>query len=444
METAAQKLAILVRDLQKTRVETERRPHTGSYLGIGATIRVPDGQGTRFVSVYGNDIPGGLLLMFFENGTPISNAWSTYLLGPSDTITKHVTYNHADPLGLLQKSQEFRRQGITLPRHTTTRTVTRNEIVFLDDTLRHAICQAATFQSTEGQSSITIQPQQGIRLPVRHFNKRLPDHSNALRLWLEYRNPTLPPESQHLISGLPYSLHRIKGDEYEGGVALSVAGALSDLANPFHHPDGPLVRMHSACSFSEKGRIKGYTDRLEYDSAYCKTLSSTERPYISFVESPSQTCDCRQQMIESQRLIAAQGGIFADFYEQEGRGYGLLNKEEFFYRLFEEEGINTADICEKYQINPDIRTYDSFVAWLKSANIHKVRLIGNNPRKRQALEDAGITVTPIGLWLPTKDNIEYLRTKRDKLAHDIPQDAELQKYMIDPISPFLPHIPLTT
>lgn len=434
METAAQKLTLLSRDIRKARIEIEQRPDAGHFLGVGATIRIPTATNTRFVSIYGSDVPQGLKLTFFENNRPLPLGELLYRPHSNGAVSKHGTAPPSLPISLFQQSREFSRPSLRIDDQTSHGKVSRNEIVYLDDALRHAISQAATYHPTG--LSAKILAHKDIRLPIREFNKRLPDHSNALRMWLKYRDLALPPETQRLASGLHYSLEHIKGTEYEGSVALSIAGSLQEFTDSTRHPDGPLIRMHSACSFSERGRKKSYVDNLEHDTAYCQTLNPIERPYVSFVETPNEECDCRLQMEESQRLIALHGGIFADFYEQEGRGYGLLNKEEFFYRLFEEEGLNTAEICTKYNINPDIRAYSAFVSWLLAKGIRRVRLLGNNPRKRQALERAGITVTPIGLWLPTEQNIEYLRTKRDLFAHDIPLDPELNTYMSDPLMPF--------
>ena len=48
-----------------------------------------------------------------------------------------------------------------------------------------------------------------------------------------------------------------------------------------------------------------------------------------------------------------------------------------------------------------------------------MRLLTNNPAKRAGLEGYGLSIierVPIEAT-PTKENIEYLRTKREKLGH---------------------------
>ncbi|KRO99735.1 MAG: hypothetical protein ABS14_03750 [SAR86 cluster bacterium BACL1 MAG-120813-bin36] len=56
---------------------------------------------------------------------------------------------------------------------------------------------------------------------------------------------------------------------------------------------------------------------------------------------------------------------------------------------------------------------------LKHFNISAVNLLTNNPKKVQALEDAGINVANrMSLHVGENDsNKDYLETKRDKLGH---------------------------
>ena len=51
-----------------------------------------------------------------------------------------------------------------------------------------------------------------------------------------------------------------------------------------------------------------------------------------------------------------------------------------------------------------------------------MRLITNNPAKRLGIEDQGLTVVeqvPLEVHM-TPENIGYLRTKRDRMGHDLP------------------------
>ena len=51
-----------------------------------------------------------------------------------------------------------------------------------------------------------------------------------------------------------------------------------------------------------------------------------------------------------------------------------------------------------------------------------IRLLTNNPDKTTSLESYGVTVAetvPLAIH-PTEDNIGYLRTKRDRMGHLLP------------------------
>ena len=51
-----------------------------------------------------------------------------------------------------------------------------------------------------------------------------------------------------------------------------------------------------------------------------------------------------------------------------------------------------------------------------------MRLLTNNPAKRAGLEGYGLTVVeqvPLEVHL-TPENLRYLRTKRDRMGHDLP------------------------
>jgi 3,4-dihydroxy 2-butanone 4-phosphate synthase/GTP cyclohydrolase II len=59
---------------------------------------------------------------------------------------------------------------------------------------------------------------------------------------------------------------------------------------------------------------------------------------------------------------------------------------------------------------------------LRDLGVTRVRLLTNNPEKAEALADFGITVdarVPLTPH-PNPHNLRYLRTKRDRMGHQIP------------------------
>jgi 3,4-dihydroxy 2-butanone 4-phosphate synthase / GTP cyclohydrolase II len=69
----------------------------------------------------------------------------------------------------------------------------------------------------------------------------------------------------------------------------------------------------------------------------------------------------------------------------------------------------------------DLRDYGIGAQILVDLGLTTMRLMTNNPTKVVGLEGYGLSVTEqVSLEVPSRpDNIEYLRTKRAKLAHTL-------------------------
>jgi len=104
---------------------------------------------------------------------------------------------------------------------------------------------------------------------------------------------------------------------------------------------------------------------------------------------------------------------------QEGRGIGLLNKLKA-YKL-QEEGRDTVEANLELGFKMDERDYGIGAQILRHLKIGKIRLMTNNPRKRAGLAGYGLEIVenvPIEIH-PNPHNEFYLKTKRDKLGHEI-------------------------
>ena len=58
--------------------------------------------------------------------------------------------------------------------------------------------------------------------------------------------------------------------------------------------------------------------------------------------------------------------------------------------------------------------------------VRTMRLLTNNPAKRAGLEGYGLAITdrvPLEI-APNPHNVDYLRTKRDRMGHDLPGDLD--------------------
>lgn len=149
-------------------------------------------------------------------------------------------------------------------------------------------------------------------------------------------------------------------------------------------PTVPLIRIHSSCLYSE---VFGYLG-----------------------------CDCQDQLKKSLKLISKIGGVL--FYlDQEGRGHGLIKKTKEL--KIQEKGLDTVEASKKLNLIPDNRFYDAVVDILKEMGIDKIKIITNNPLKIKDIAKNNIKIIKrVSLKSKVnKFNINYLKTKKEKLNH---------------------------
>lgn len=132
----------------------------------------------------------------------------------------------------------------------------------------------------------------------------------------------------------------------------------------------------------------------------------------------SRRCDCGGQLIKALAAIEREGqGVFLYILGHEGRGIGLLNKIKA-YQL-QEEGKDTVEANLALGFPPDLRDYGIGAQILADIGLTTMRLMTNNPAKIVGLEGYGLKVVERipHLVSPTKENIKYLKAKKDKLSH---------------------------
>lgn len=133
----------------------------------------------------------------------------------------------------------------------------------------------------------------------------------------------------------------------------------------------------------------------------------------------SLRCDCGEQLHQAMAMVEDEGRGVILYMNQEGRGIGLLNKLKA-YRL-QEEGMDTVEANLHLGFQTDQRDYGVGAQILRHLGITKLRIITNNPRKRVGLIGYGLEIVenvPLRIS-PNPHNEKYLRTKRDKLGHDM-------------------------
>jgi 3,4-dihydroxy 2-butanone 4-phosphate synthase / GTP cyclohydrolase II len=172
--------------------------------------------------------------------------------------------------------------------------------------------------------------------------------------------------------------------EMEQPVAL-VMGQPEKLA-------APLVRIHSSC----------FTGDLIH----------------------SLRCDCGEQLHMALDMISCEGAGVLVYLPQEGRGIGLSEKIRAY--ALQEQGLDTVEANLALGFQADMREYGIGIQILKDLGLHRVRLLTNNPKKTDAFIYGGFdleVIDQVPIVPPANEyNATYLKTKRDKMGHLLPQD----------------------
>ncbi|MEK3934023.1 GTP cyclohydrolase II [Sporosarcina sp. FSL W7-1349] len=154
----------------------------------------------------------------------------------------------------------------------------------------------------------------------------------------------------------------------------------------FQEADDALIRMHSIC---HTGDIFG-----------------------------SKRCDCGYQLKQSMQNIVDHGtGALFYLADHEGRGIGLFSKAMAY--VLQENGHDTVEANESLGFVDDSRNYDDAIRVLKTLRSKPVKLMTNNPKKLEALQQAGLPIAGREpLWGDKSEfNANYLQTKVLRSGH---------------------------
>ena len=159
---------------------------------------------------------------------------------------------------------------------------------------------------------------------------------------------------------------------------------LAIMSENFRKLDIPYVRVHSECLTGD-------------------TLGSLK-------------CDCQNQLNLALDFISKEGGLVI-YHRQEGRNIGLLNKVNAY--CLQDQGRNTIEANVELGFKEDERDYRIVEHILKDLGIKNIKLITNNPKKIEYIQNIGVNIVERipAITKSNKYNKDYLTTKKDQMGH---------------------------
>ncbi|MDD2689380.1 MAG: bifunctional 3,4-dihydroxy-2-butanone-4-phosphate synthase/GTP cyclohydrolase II [Candidatus Omnitrophica bacterium] len=133
----------------------------------------------------------------------------------------------------------------------------------------------------------------------------------------------------------------------------------------------------------------------------------------------SLRCDCGRQLNKAMQIIGKDNKGVILYMNQEGRGIGLVDKIRAY--SLQDKGLDTVEANEALGHKPDLRNYGIGAQILVDLGVKHIRLLTNNPRKIVGLEGYGLVVVervPLEIE-PNPINYQYLKTKKEKLGHNL-------------------------
>ncbi|WP_276788701.1 bifunctional 3,4-dihydroxy-2-butanone-4-phosphate synthase/GTP cyclohydrolase II [Veillonella magna] len=131
----------------------------------------------------------------------------------------------------------------------------------------------------------------------------------------------------------------------------------------------------------------------------------------------SKRCDCGEQLANALTTIEKAGRGVVVYMRQEGRGIGLTNKIKAY--ALQEQGLDTVEANVELGFPADMREYSLAAQIIRYLGIKSIKLLTNNPSKKENLEHWGIQVdkrVPV-IVKANSVNAAYLRTKKEKMGH---------------------------
>ncbi len=128
----------------------------------------------------------------------------------------------------------------------------------------------------------------------------------------------------------------------------------------------------------------------------------------------SLKCDCGDQLEYALTLASKMNGMVI-YLRQEGRNIGLFNKINAY--ALQDRGYNTIEANHQLGFRADERTYEIVTQILHHFDIHRIKLLTNNPDKINSINDIEIVERLPIIMKSNSYNEDYLNTKKEEMGH---------------------------
>lgn len=217
--------------------------------------------------------------------------------------------------------------------------------------------------------------------------------------------------------------HQFENSDQLVRLPVTETSALLAENRPIHS----VVSARLPLTVSEAGRLHVFRPDDGGEEHYAIEIGKPLRdePVLARLHSACLTgdllgslkCDCGPQLRAAMAQMGQAGAGVLLYLNQEGRGIGLANKMRAY--SLQDQGFDTVEANHRLGFEDDERDFRLGSDILKSLGFDKVRLLTNNPRKVNMMQDNGITVServPLHVG-ENAHNAAYLATKVAKSGH---------------------------
>jgi GTP cyclohydrolase II len=262
-------------------------------------------------------------------------------------------------------------------------------------------------------------PADDLRVPMKGPLKSMRDRGAGLaRVGLALvKSAQLLPAA--LMLPVPENMHMPDLTEVQADVLAKELERESEFA--------PVISARLPMEAAKAGRVHVFRPEDGGVEHYAIEIGQPDRraPVLARLHSACFTgdvlgslkCDCGPQLRAALAQMGREGAGVLLYLNQEGRGIGMANKMRAY--SLQDQGFDTVEANHRLGFEDDERDFRVGAGLLRKMGFSQVRLLTNNPRKVEMLNDHGLQVierVPLHVGA-TEENRAYLATKALKSGH---------------------------